>query len=141
MGDVHTNTIEGIWSLLKDGICGAHRAVGAGHFQNYVNEYVFRYNHRDDVQPMFRSITDRVSEVRNGPVRRVRPDWRLANALQRFAQAGEALHDAFHCDGVSRARQPPVLQLQLDHLQRDSNPLERTGLGRPGYHRRALTTR
>jgi transposase-like protein len=65
-GDVHTNTIEGFWSLLKNGIRGAHRAVGAGYLQDYVNEYVFRYNHRDDVKPMFRTISERVSAVRDG---------------------------------------------------------------------------
>ena len=65
-GNVHTNTIDGFWSLLKNGIRGAHRAVGAGYLQDYVNEYVFRYNHRRDVQPMFRSIAERVGVVRAG---------------------------------------------------------------------------
>ncbi len=65
-GDVHTNTIEGFWSLLKNGIRGAHHSVGAGHLQSYVNEYTFRYNHRDDAQPMFKTMTDRVREVRAG---------------------------------------------------------------------------
>lgn len=31
-----------------------------------MNEYTFRYNHRDDAQPMFRSIADRVRAVRTG---------------------------------------------------------------------------
>ena len=65
-GDVHTNTIEGFWSLLKNGIRGAHRMVGAGYLQDYVNEYAFRYNHRDDDQPMFRTIAERVHKVRAG---------------------------------------------------------------------------
>ena len=65
-GDVHTNTIEGFWSLLKNGIRGAHRAVGADYLQDYVNEYTFRYNHRDDETPMFRTITGRMREVRAG---------------------------------------------------------------------------
>ena len=65
-GDVHTNTIEGFWSLLKNGIRGAHRAVGADYLQDYVNEYAFRYNHRDDEQPMFRTIAERSRAVRAG---------------------------------------------------------------------------
>ena len=65
-GDVHTNTIEGFWSLLKNGIRGAHRMVGRDYLQSYVNEYTFRYNHRDDVQPMFHTIADRVKGVRSG---------------------------------------------------------------------------
>ena len=46
-GDVHTNTIEGFWSLLKNGIRGVHHMVGTPYLQSYVDEYVFRYNHRD----------------------------------------------------------------------------------------------
>ena len=65
-GDVHTNTIEGFWSLLKNGIRGAHRAVSADYLQDYVNEYTFRYNHRRDEQPMFRTIVKRVRAVRDG---------------------------------------------------------------------------
>ena len=65
-GDVHTNTIEGFWSLLKNGIRGAHRAVGADYLQDYVNEYMFRYNHRADKQPMFRTIAERMRVVRAG---------------------------------------------------------------------------
>jgi transposase-like protein len=65
-GNVHTQTIEGFWSLLKNGIRGTHHAVGAGYLQSYVNEYVFRYNHRRDAQPMFRAIQGRVVKVRQG---------------------------------------------------------------------------
>ncbi len=65
-GNVHTNTIEGFWSLLKNGIRGAHHSVGATKLQSYVNEYTFRYNHRDDGRPMFAAITDRVVKTRHG---------------------------------------------------------------------------
>ena len=47
-GDVHTQTIEGFWSLVKNGIRGAHHAVSAKHLQGYLNEYAWRYNFRDD---------------------------------------------------------------------------------------------
>lgn len=40
--------------------------VGAGYLQDYVNEYTFRYNHRDDEQPMFKTIAQRVRAVRDG---------------------------------------------------------------------------
>jgi hypothetical protein len=42
-GRVHTNTIEGFWSLLKRGIC---HFPSVKHLQNYVGEFVFRYNTR-----------------------------------------------------------------------------------------------
>lgn len=46
-GDVHTQTIDGFWSLLKRGLSGTYHAVSAKHLQGYLNEYAWRYNHRD----------------------------------------------------------------------------------------------
>lgn len=45
-GEVHTNTIEGFWSLLKRGILGIYHFVSKKHLQNYIDEFVFRYNTR-----------------------------------------------------------------------------------------------
>jgi transposase len=47
-GDVHTNTIEGFWSLVKRGISGAYHSVSAKYLQMYFDEYTFRYNHREE---------------------------------------------------------------------------------------------
>lgn len=44
--DVHTNTVEGFFSLLKRGITGVYHHVGKGHVGRYVDEFVFRYDHR-----------------------------------------------------------------------------------------------
>jgi transposase len=52
-GNAHINTIEGFWSLLKRGIKGVYHAVSEKHLQSYINEYAFRYNHRNDSSPMF----------------------------------------------------------------------------------------
>jgi transposase len=59
-GDIHTNTIEGFWSLVKRGISGVYHSVSAKHLQKYLNEYTFRYNHRDDSRPMFRAFCSRI---------------------------------------------------------------------------------
>lgn len=45
-GDVHVNTIEGFWSLVKRGIDGVYHSVSRKHLQGYLNEYVWRYNQR-----------------------------------------------------------------------------------------------
>jgi transposase-like protein len=45
-GKVHTNGIENFWSLLKRGLNGTYIAVESFHLQRYVDEQVFRYNHR-----------------------------------------------------------------------------------------------
>ncbi len=56
LGNVHTNTIDGFWSLCKNGIRGVYNSVSAQYLQHYLDEYSFRYNHRNDVIPMFFSF-------------------------------------------------------------------------------------
>lgn len=60
IGDIHTNTIEGFWSLVKRGIDGVHHAISAKYLQDYINSYSFRWNHRDDETPMFTQIISRI---------------------------------------------------------------------------------
>ena len=55
-GSVHVNTIEGFWSLTKRGIGGVYHAVSAKHLQGYLNEYAWRYTHRDHESAMFRTL-------------------------------------------------------------------------------------
>lgn len=62
-GDVHTNTIEGFWMLLKNGIRGTYHAVGKGYLQSYVDEYSFRYNHRKDEGGMFAAFLSRIEKA------------------------------------------------------------------------------
>ena len=52
-GDIHVNTIEGIWSLTKRGIGGVYHSVSAKHLQGYLNE---RYNNQDDGQAQFERL-------------------------------------------------------------------------------------
>jgi transposase-like protein len=60
-GDVHTNTIEGFWSLAKRGIGGVYHSVSAKHLQMYFDEYAFRYNHRNDGRTMFATVVRRAA--------------------------------------------------------------------------------
>ena len=56
--DVHSNTIEGVFSLLKRGIMGTFHSVSRKHLPNYLNEFEFRWNTRkmDDGQRVSRAI-------------------------------------------------------------------------------------
>jgi transposase-like protein len=54
-GEVHTNSIENFWSLLKRTLRGTYVCVEPFHLSRYVDEQVFRFNNRKDGD---RKITD-----------------------------------------------------------------------------------
>jgi transposase len=62
-GDVHTNTIEGFWSLVRRGIAGTYHSVSTRHLQSYLDEYAFRYNHRDAPGGMFHAFLGRIEKA------------------------------------------------------------------------------
>jgi len=45
-GDVHTNTLEGFYSVFKRGMKGIYQRCSEGHLHRYVAEFDFRYNNR-----------------------------------------------------------------------------------------------
>ena len=45
-GDVHTNTIEGYFSIFKRGMKGVYQHCGKQHLHRYAAEFEFRYNNR-----------------------------------------------------------------------------------------------
>jgi len=47
-GNAHTNSVEGYFSLLKRGVNGVFHHVGAQYMDQYLAEFDFRYNHRED---------------------------------------------------------------------------------------------
>lgn len=61
VGDIHTNSVEGFWSLIKRGIGGVYHSVSQKYLQTYLDEYSYRYNRRDQGNLIFRSILEQVS--------------------------------------------------------------------------------
>lgn len=56
-GRVHTNGMENFWSLLKRSLKGTYVSVDPAHLQAYVDEQVFRYNNRKDMDDAERFST------------------------------------------------------------------------------------
>jgi len=47
-GDVHTNTVEGVWSLFKRSVIGPYHKLSAKHLDAYLDELEHRFNNRDN---------------------------------------------------------------------------------------------
>ena len=45
-GDIHTNTVEGFYSIFKRGMKGVYQHCGKQHLHRYAAEFDFRYNNR-----------------------------------------------------------------------------------------------
>jgi transposase-like protein len=53
VGDVHTNTVENAFSLLKRGVYGAFHKVSIKHLGRYCEEFSFRFNRRNSQKQLF----------------------------------------------------------------------------------------
>ena len=58
-GSVHTNTIEGFWSIIKNGIRGQYHVISKKYLPFYLAEFCYRYNRRQlDGQEIFDETID-----------------------------------------------------------------------------------
>lgn len=88
-GNVHTNTIENFWALLKRGLHGPYVSVEPFHLFRYLDEQAFRFNNRRDMNDgdrfnevlsnvagkrlTFAELTGKVGETAEPTVTEVRP--------------------------------------------------------------------
>jgi transposase-like protein len=65
-GNVHTNTIENFWSLLKRGLHGTYISVEPYHLFRYIDEQAFRYNNRKDMNDAdrFSAVISQITDKR-----------------------------------------------------------------------------
>jgi len=47
-GNVHTNSVENVWSLLKRSIIGSYHKVSVKHLNSYLDELEWRFNNREN---------------------------------------------------------------------------------------------
>jgi hypothetical protein len=69
-GNVHTNTVESAFSLLKRGIIGSFHQVSIKHLQRYLNEFGYRFNRREDAD-IFEQTVRRMSSAKTMPYRKL----------------------------------------------------------------------
>ena len=67
-GDIHTNGIESFWAQLKRSINGTFHHVSGKHLPKYLNEFVYRHNHRHSETPMFSRLIGTAGERRDSAV-------------------------------------------------------------------------
>src|SRR5260370_8952072 len=53
IGDLHTNTIENAFSLLKRAVYGTYHKVSINHLRRYCEEFSFRFNRREEQAGLF----------------------------------------------------------------------------------------
>ena len=58
-GKVHTNTIEGVWSLFNRSIIGSYHKLSTKHLDAYLNEFEWRFNNRQNGN-LFRDTLSRL---------------------------------------------------------------------------------
>lgn len=69
-GDVHTNSIEGVWSLFKRSIIGSYHQVSAKHLDAYLDEFEWRFNNRKNPY-LFRDTLLKLIESENLPYQKL----------------------------------------------------------------------
>ena len=59
VGDVHTNSVEGVWSLFKRSIAGTFHKMSVKHMDRYLEELEWRFNNRNNPH-IFRDTLARI---------------------------------------------------------------------------------
>lgn len=65
-GDVHTNTVESVFSLFKRSIVGSFHQISVKHMDRYLDEFEFRYNNRKNPY-LFRDTLLRLMDAKAMP--------------------------------------------------------------------------
>ena len=52
-GEVHTNSVESFWSLLKRGVLGTYHNVSKKYLPLYLAEFQYRFNNRENPNIFF----------------------------------------------------------------------------------------
>ncbi len=53
---INSNTIESFWAIIERGIMGQYHSVSPKMLPNYVAEFVYKFNNRNDNEGMFHEM-------------------------------------------------------------------------------------
>jgi hypothetical protein len=56
-GEIHTNTVENAFSLLKRAVIGTYHQLSIKHLQRYLNEFSYRFNRREDADRFEQTVS------------------------------------------------------------------------------------
>lgn len=59
-GDVYSNTIEGVFSLIKRQILGIYHWISKEHLQSYLDIFAFKYNNKDNLGQILNLVLGKV---------------------------------------------------------------------------------
>ncbi len=62
---VNSNSIESFWAIVERGIMGQYHSVSAHKLPNYVAEFVYKYNNREDTEFMFYELLEKLIAEKN----------------------------------------------------------------------------
>jgi hypothetical protein len=80
-GEVHTNTVENAFSLLKRAVIGTYHQLSIKHLQRYLDEFSFRFNRRDE-DDRFEQTVSRMAGVAPMPYEKLIEE----NAFTKFVR-------------------------------------------------------
>jgi transposase-like protein len=62
-GNIHTNSIESYWALLKRGMIGQYHRVSGRYLPRYVDEFSWRWNNRKNINAFERTLRNALGVV------------------------------------------------------------------------------
>ena len=72
-GEVHTNSVESFWSLLKRGVLGTYHNVSKKYLPLYLAEFQYRFNNRENPNIFFDVIARCCGQPAGGSLSQTRP--------------------------------------------------------------------